>query len=362
MLNQFLRDSLGMLPKPLFLLQHEQAVTQVIYSPDGQLLATVSGNKLILWDTASGKELQHLSHEDAVYAAAFSPDGQRLATASWDNTARLWDTASGKELQRLSHEGGVTAAVFSPDGQRLATASGNSLRLWLWRPDDLIGQLCPRMLNNFTWRDWQQHFENIPYRKTCDHLPVAPDYQEQGKKYLKDGDKAEAIRMIQQLNAADPELDLDQDELLKKWTAVLRLEEAQQRLEKAKQLLEEKKLPEAIAAFNQADQMDSTVVPAESWNELCWDGSLAGFPSKVLAACEKAVKAATAEKRWGYQDSRGVARALTGNNPGAIEDFEVFIQKSGNENDKKQRLAWINALRAGQNPFTKEELTTLQNQ
>ena len=34
------------------------------------------------------------------------------------------------------------------------------------------------------------------------------DYQDQGKKYLKDGNKAEAIRMIQELNAADPKLDL----------------------------------------------------------------------------------------------------------------------------------------------------------
>jgi hypothetical protein len=35
-----------------------------------------------------------------------------------------------------------------------------------------------------------------------------------------------------------------------------------------------------------------------------------------------------------YQDSRGIARALTSNSQGAIEDFEAFIQKSDDENLK----------------------------
>ena len=52
----------------------------------------------------------------------FSPDGQVLATASEDKTARLWDR-QGQELARLNHEDEVKAVVFSPDGQVLATAS-----------------------------------------------------------------------------------------------------------------------------------------------------------------------------------------------------------------------------------------------
>jgi hypothetical protein len=44
--------------------------------------------------------------------------------------------------------------------------------------------------------------------------------------------------------------------------------------------------------------MDSAVILAESWNEFCWDGTLMGFLSKVLAACEKAVNAATVEESW----------------------------------------------------------------
>ena len=123
--------------------------------------------------------------------------------------------------------------------------------------------------------------------------------------------------MIQQLNAADPALKLDQEQTLRKWTAPIRLEEAEQ-------LLEKKKITEAIAAFNRVEQMDSKVISADSWNKLCWHGALGGHPAQVLDACEKAVRAATAEQRWKYQDSRGLARALTGNSQGAIEDFEVL--------------------------------------
>jgi hypothetical protein len=39
------------------------------------------------------------------------------------------------------------------------------------------------------------------------------------------------------------------------------------------------------------------------------------------------VSTATAEELWNYQESRGLARALTDNNQGAIEDFDEFIQK-----------------------------------
>jgi hypothetical protein len=32
----------------------------------------------------------------------------------------------------------VRAVAFSPDGEAVATASGNTVRLWLWLPEDLM--------------------------------------------------------------------------------------------------------------------------------------------------------------------------------------------------------------------------------
>ena len=161
--------------------------------------------------------------------------------------------------------------------------------------------------------------------------------------------------MIQQLNAADPALKLDQEQTLRKWTAPIRLQESEH-------LLQEKKISEAVAAFNQVYKMDSQLISADSWNILCRQGALRDHPAQVLDACEKAVHAATAEQSWEIRDSRGLARALTGNRQGAIEDFEVYIAKANNEKLKKQRQDWVYALRVSKNPFTKEELATLQNQ
>ena len=51
-------------------------------------------------------------------------------------------------------------------------------------------------------------------------------------------------------------------------------------------------------------------------------------------------------------DSRGLARALTGDIEGAIADFQVYVNWTSNEERKAQRQEWIKAFQAGENPFT----------
>ncbi|MGH8551147.1 MAG: NACHT and WD repeat domain-containing protein [Methylococcales bacterium] len=353
--NQFLLDSLRMLPKPLHALQHDGPIYLIVYSPDGKRLATASTNNTArLWDAATGKELQRLKHEGTVTSVTFSPDGKWLTTASLDNTARLLDVATGQELQRLSHESVVTSVTFSPDGARLATASDDhTARLWLWQPKDLIDQLCERMIHNLSWDQWQKYLENEPYRKTCPDLPVDPDFREPFKRLLDQGKKAEAAEMLEQLNAADPTLQLNLGKEQQKWAPSKRLAEAEK-------LLKDRKIAEALAAFDEVQQLDTTIITADQWHNLCWDGAVMNFAQQVLPACEKAVADTKSDDLWMVRDSRGLARALTGNTQGAIEDFEYLIEKTDNEAYKKQRQAWITALRAGQNPFTQELLESLR--
>ncbi|MEV4415965.1 trypsin-like peptidase domain-containing protein, partial [Catellatospora sp. NPDC049609] len=75
---------------------------------------------------------RRLSHTSSVWSVAFSPDGDTLATGSGDRTVRLWDPDTEQPHTTLTgHTGGVLSVAYSPDGRTLATASDDrTVRLW----------------------------------------------------------------------------------------------------------------------------------------------------------------------------------------------------------------------------------------
>ncbi len=83
----------------------------------------------------------------------------------------------------------------------------------------------------------------------------------------------------------------------------------------------------------------------------------------VLFAGEKAVE--LEDYNLSYRDTRGIARALTGNITGAIADFQAVLDSNyfnnWKEEKKQQRQRWLAALKRGENPFTASELEGLRD-
>ena len=127
--------------------QHEDFVSAITLSPDGQTLVTAAAGTVdgefqplvLLWDAARGDLLGEpksavLLPGQPVNALAFSPDGQTLAAGAGTEII-LWDAASQQELTRLKgHSEGITALAYSPDGRYLASASSDGTVL-LWQTD-----------------------------------------------------------------------------------------------------------------------------------------------------------------------------------------------------------------------------------
>jgi WD40 repeat protein len=125
-------------------LGHESPVVDIAFSKSGKLLASAAGNYVIIWDTASPKELQHLNLGPVrVRKVTFSP-GEDLLVASTDSpVVRVLDVATGTTRYELrGHTGPITDAQFSRDGRLLVTTSvDNTARIWSMQTGQLVSKL-----------------------------------------------------------------------------------------------------------------------------------------------------------------------------------------------------------------------------
>ena len=116
-------------------LSHAGVICGLVFSPDGQLLATAdSGGTVKVWEVPSFRERQRFrARVRELSALAFSPDSRRLATGGEGPEAiEIWDTGTWDGLMTLEHRGdGPRQVAFSPDGN-LFTALSAQGDLCLW--------------------------------------------------------------------------------------------------------------------------------------------------------------------------------------------------------------------------------------
>jgi len=113
---------------------HAGSVTALVYSPQGDLIASSSEDRTIrIWDTETGVCLRTLTgHSDVVESIAFSPNGDRIVSGSADMVVRLWDVGI-RTSRRYSngHNLKVHMVKCSPKGDQVASCSDDmTARLW----------------------------------------------------------------------------------------------------------------------------------------------------------------------------------------------------------------------------------------
>jgi WD40 repeat protein len=115
---------------------HRAEITGLAFSPDGKQIASCAWayEDIIarIWETTTGRLTHELEgHTAGVSDVVYSPNGALLASSGiLDETIRLWDPTTAKTLTVLDCPGGLRPRLaFSPDSRLLVSALPDDLRL-----------------------------------------------------------------------------------------------------------------------------------------------------------------------------------------------------------------------------------------
>jgi WD40 repeat protein len=120
-------------------------VTTIAFDPDSKILASGGWDDAIrLWDVATGRQIRSLSaHRHLVSAVVYSPDGNLLASrGGLDGVVRLWEPKTGKEIHVLGPFVGRSAALaISPNSKTIAVGDRKIISLRDAKSGKETGQL-----------------------------------------------------------------------------------------------------------------------------------------------------------------------------------------------------------------------------
>lgn len=124
------------------ILPHNNRVNDVVFHPEGKVIASSSVRSVRLWSFLDGTPLDILSdaHDGNVLSIRFNPQGNLLASAGEDGLVKLWNVNVNRQRQEFygqsrkilkGHQGEVSSLSFSADGQFLASGSEDAtVKIW----------------------------------------------------------------------------------------------------------------------------------------------------------------------------------------------------------------------------------------
>ncbi|AFZ15687.1 WD40 repeat-containing protein (plasmid) [Crinalium epipsammum PCC 9333] len=384
-----------------------QDASSLDFSPNGEFIAVGTTSGLVKLWRIQNKDLKSKiidiktldlpqevlgEHTDGVWNIKFSPDGKTLASASEDKTIKLWNVEDGRLLKTLEgHE--ASDLSFSSDGKILASTSRDGTTI-LWHLDsgqkqilseltldNLLVQGCHLLRNYLDTHTEVNQTEGYPCKG------IERDWLAEGKELAQAGNIDEAVKKFEIAKKQNPQLNFEPKTAAKKIAA-------QTQLKYGEIVLHGGNVKQAIAYFQEAEKLAPSFISQNYWNTLCWLGSLDGYAKEVLSACDKAVEPKS-EELFNYLESRALAKTLTGDTEGALEDFKKSLQlvddklksiqtdlnkynnvqpeylKGRSEycnllydrvslTKKKERIQpWIKQLEVGKNPFTTKKIDSL---
>jgi WD40 repeat protein len=125
-----------------------EALRSIVMSPENRFVATLSDNKVRLWDMISHKMAHSFTILPKDNIFCFSMDGRYLIGGS--DTLKIWELRTKREIPTaIVGEGKLSCATVSPDGKFVATgdAKGN-IQLWEFTDDDMSTLYFAKEINN----------------------------------------------------------------------------------------------------------------------------------------------------------------------------------------------------------------------
>jgi WD40 repeat protein len=402
---------------------HDGGIAGLDFSPNGKYLISgdFSWHKgsLVLWDIETQKPIgQPIKAYKFLQEVAFSPDGKMAVSCGQNNDITLWDTdpqswyqkacriarrnltleewqnyfpnepyqktcsqqvsgealaliEAGEKLAEKAEDQDIKSAITKFDQAFTLDPLLKKYPLYGFNSETKAKKIAAHALVNKgeSLAEEEKPVEAIEVFKRAKELDNSLTFDPQqkanqalasalvskGESLAEEEKMDEAIAMFKHAQLLDSSLTFDPQQKANQLVASALVRKGEESL-----LLAPGKIDETIVTIKRAQELDTNMeISTYSLNRLCWHGSLFGQAAKVLEYCETAVKR-TNEQDADIRDSRGLARALTGNFKGAITDFEFFVQHTNSEEKKKQRQDWIKALKKGDNPFTEEVLESLK--